>query len=195
MRLNRSIVASALALSLGLLSTPLAQAADTFKVDPVHSYVVFQIKHLDVGNNWGRANSPTGTFTIDDADASKSSISISVKADSIDTGNAARDTHLKGPDFFDAKQFPNITFKSTAVKKTGEKTYEVTGDFTLHGVTKPLTVTLTKVGEGDKGAQAGGVRAGYETSFTIKRTDFGMTGMTQAVGDEVKLTVSFEGTK
>jgi polyisoprenoid-binding protein YceI len=168
--------------------------AETFKLDPAHSWLVFKIRHLDLASAWGLISAPTGSVTIDDADASKNSVQIEAKIDTILTGNAQRDTHLKNPDFFDAKQFPTIGFKSTSVKKTADNTYEVAGDFTMHGVTKPLTVTLKKTGEGDKGRQFG-YRAGFETTFTIKRSDYGMTGMTNVVGDEVTIMASIEGTK
>src|SRR5450432_515138 len=186
-----SLIASAFLLTVAFVS---AARAESFKVDPVHSFVVFKISHLDIGYVWGEFNGPTGTIAIDDSDAAKSSVQVEVKSDSLFTNAAGRDKHLKGPDFFDAKQFPTISFKSTSVKKTADNTYEVTGDFTLHGVTKPLTVTLTKLGEGDKGAPMG-YRGGFETNFSIKRSDFGMSAMIPMAGDEVKLMVDLEGTK
>jgi len=193
--MNRTFASFALVLALGsALALPGHARADTFNLDPVHSFVVFQIGHMGISHVWGRAVGPTGSFTIDPADPTRSSIQVEVKAESIDTANTARDNHLHGPDFFDAKQFPTISFKSTAFKKTADNTYEVTGNFILHGVTKPLTVTLTRIGEGQKPAPMG-YRAGYETTFTLKRSDFGMTTMLDAVGDEVKLTVSLEGSK
>lgn len=170
----------------------LAHAADTFKVDPVHAFVAFRIKHLDVSYSYGRFNNPTGTVTWDSADPTKSSINIEVKTDSVDTDNEKRDAHLKGPDFFDAKQFPTISFKSTAIKAAGENKFEVTGDLTLHGVTKSITINLDKTGE--KQTQMG-YRAGWETMFKIKRSDYGMTNMVGPVGDEVDLVVSIEGVK
>ncbi len=163
----------------------------SYKVDPVHSFLVFRIKHLDLNYVWGMAIGPTGTVAIDDSDPSKSAVEVSVKAESINTGNAARDQDLKGPDFFDAKQFPTISFKSTSMKKSADNAYEVAGDLTIHGVTKPLTVTITKLGEGDKG-QRMGYLAGFETSFAIKRSDFGITAMMGGVGDEVTLSVNLE---
>src|SRR4051794_9536089 len=131
----------------------IARAADNYKVDSVHSFVVFNIDHLGLNKAWGRTAGPSGSLMIDDADPSKSKLAVEVAADSIDTGNAGRDKHLKGPDFFDVKQFPKIAFNSTQVRKSGDNTYEVTGEFNLHGQSKPVTVTLTKLGEGDKGPQ------------------------------------------
>jgi polyisoprenoid-binding protein YceI len=169
-------------------------AAGTFKLDPAHSFIVFEVAHLDLGKAWGLFVAPTGSVTIDDADPSKSFVQVDVKVDSFDTGTPRRDDHVRGPDFFDAKQFPNAGFKSTSVKKTGDNTYEVAGEFTMHGVTKPLTVTLIKLGEKDTVAPFG-YRAAFETVFKVKRTDFGITTMGQIVGDEVTLHVNLEGTR
>jgi len=165
-------------------------SADTFKLDPVHSEVVFQIEHLGVSKVFGRFNTIQGSFTLDD-DPSKISFEATVPVESLDTGAAPRDKHLKSPDFFNAKQFPDITFKSTAVKKTGDS-YEVTGDLTLHGVTKSVTVTLTKVGQAQTQM---GERAGFDGQFTVNRSDYGMTFMVGPVGDEVSLWINLEGVK
>jgi polyisoprenoid-binding protein YceI len=178
----------------GALAVGMSLRADTFTVDPVHSFVVFKISHLDIGYVWGEFASPAGTITMDDSDASKDAIDVELKADNLVTTNEARNKHLKSPDFFDVKQFLTITFKSTAVKKTADNTFEVTGDLTLHGVTKSLTLTLTKTGEGDKGPMFG-YRAGFEADFSIRRSDYGMSSMMNAAGDEVKLFVNLEGKK
>src|SRR5262245_59702642 len=165
--------------------------AENLKVDPAHSFLVFQIKHIDVSYVWGRVNAPAGTVNIDDANLGGSSITVNAKAENVDTGIKQRDDHLKNADFCDAKHYPQISFKSTAIKKAGDNSYEVVGDMSLHGQTKSVTVTLNKVGAGDKGGQFG-YRAGYETSFTIKRSDFGMSNMVGPVGDEVKIYVNLE---
>lgn len=177
-----------------MLQVGQVRAADALKVDPTHSFVTFRVQHLGVSHVWGRFDNPTGTIVIDDADPSKSKFEIEVKASSVDTGNEKRDGHLKNADFFNAKQFPAIAFKSTSVKSSGDNKFEVTGDLTLHGVTKPLTVTIERVGAGDKGGQFG-YRAGFDTAFSIKRSDFGMTNMVGPVGDDVNLWISLEATK
>jgi len=182
----------AAALTLAGVFTP-ALAVDSYKLDGVHSMIIFKINHFNVSNTYGRINSPAGTFAIDPADLANSSLSISVNVADIDTNNAKRDEHLKSADFFNAKQFPTIAYKSTSIKKIDDKTFEVTGDLTLHGVTKPVTVKLAKVGEADM--PGAGHRAGYETTFTIKRSDFGMSTMVGPVGDEVTLMVNLEGVK
>jgi polyisoprenoid-binding protein YceI len=167
--------------------------ADTYGVDSVHSSVIFRIKHLSASYFYGRFNDVSGNISFNEGDPSKSSFDVQVKADSVDTKNGGRDKHLKSPDFFNVKQYPTITFKSKQVKKTGDQQYEVTGDFTLHGVTKPLTVKVehTGTGKGMKGEQ----RAGFETTFTIKRSEFEMSFMLDGLGDDVQITVSLEGVK
>ena len=165
--------------------------AETYTVDPIHSSNWFRIKHLNVANFYGRFNEIAGTYTLDDVNPVGSSFDIRIKADSIDTHNDARNQHLKSADFFDAEKNPEITFKSTSVKKTGDKEYEVKGDLTLHGVTKPLTVRIERTGAGT--GMKGEYRSGLETSFEIKRSDFGMNTMQGPLGDEVRLMISIEG--
>lgn len=167
-----------------------ASAAD-YKVDPVHSSVVFRVKHMNASYAYGRFNAIAGSFAIDAADPARSKFDFTIKTDSIDTANPGRDTHLKNADFFNAKQFPTITFKSKTVASAGKDTYEVTGDLTLHGVTKPITVTVEHTGTG-KDMRQNSI-AGIESVFTIKRSDFGMKGLVGPVADDVKVMLSSEG--
>ena len=168
-------------------------AADNSKVDPVHSSSAFRIIHAGAAPFWGRFNEPNGTFTLDESDPTKSSFTIELKADNVDTANAKRDAHLKSPDFFNAKQYPSITFKSTSVKKGEGNKLEVAGDLTMHGVTKPITaaVELTGKGEFPKGTP----RAGVEATMTVKMSDFEIKGMPGALSDDVKVIVSLEGVR
>jgi polyisoprenoid-binding protein YceI len=179
------IVASVIA--LGFASSA-ALAATNYKVDPVHSQLVFRVSHLGVSNQWGQIDGPTGTLVV--GDDGLPAITVEAKSEKVDTNNEKRDTHLKGPDFFDVKQFPDLSFKSTSAKKIDDTTFEVAGDFTLKGVTKPITVTVKKIGEAD--TKMAGYRTGYDTSFTIKRSDYNMPGMVGPVGDEVTIFVSIE---
>lgn len=188
-------IRSLLSLVIVAALSPLALAADTFKIDPVHSSVHFRIGHAGVSHVYGRFNDVSGTVVQDKEDPTKSSFNIEIKADSIDTNNEKRDAHLKSPDFFDAKQFPTITFKSTSVKSAGENKLEVTGDLTLHGVTKEITVPVTKTGEADLAEMKMGYRGGWEAVVQIKRSDFGMTTMVGPVGDEVMIPVALEAVK
>jgi polyisoprenoid-binding protein YceI len=164
-----------------------------YQVDPVHSTNVFRIRHMNITFVYGRFNETSGTFKLDEAKPEASTFEISLKTASIDTNNADRDKHLRSPDFFDAEKYPTITFKSTKVQKTDNQHWTLTGDLTLHGVTKPITATITTP-VASKGMR-GGVHVGFETTFEIKRSDYGMSNSLGPIGDEVRITVSIEGTR
>jgi len=186
---NTRIATFAAFVGLSFGAAGLSSAA-TYKIDPVHSQLLFKVNHVGVSNQWGRINGLEGTFTTDEG---KEAVDAKVPVEGIDTANPKRDQHLKSADFFNAKQFPEIAFKSNSVKKT-DNGFELTGDLTLHGVTKSVTVPLTKVGEKSLPAPMGD-RAGLEASFTVKRSDFGMGNMVGPIGDEVTLYVNVEGAK
>ena len=187
--MNRLIL-SVLSL-VALFAAQAARAADNHKVDPVHSSVIFRSSHANIGAVYGRFTDFTGTLTLDEADPSKTTFNFEVQAASVDTHQEKRDAHLKSPDFLNAKQYPTITFKSTSVKKSDKaNTLDVTGDLTLHGTTKSVTVPVEILGKGQ--FPPGTPRVGIESIFTIKRGEFGMSGMQGAVGDDVKLIVAFE---
>ena len=152
----------------------------------------FSTKHFGVTDFYGHLNEITGNVTFDSADPSKSSVELTVPVESIDTHNDKRNQHLKSPDFFNAKQFPTLTFKSTKVEGTGNS-YKVSGDLTIHGVTKPIMIEFKRGADG-KGGQ-GETRGGGETRFSIKRSDYDMKFMTGPVGDDVNIIVSLEGIK
>jgi polyisoprenoid-binding protein YceI len=191
MRNNRLASFAALFLAVGSSSLALG-APDSFKIDPIHSDVVFTIKHL--------ASRPSGVFRAPEGtvvqDGGVPALDVSLPLDKLDMGNKKWETDLKSASWFDEKQFPTITFKTTAVKKlgknpeTGDFDFEATGDLTLHGVTKSITVTLNKLGE-EKGMK-GELHIGYQCMFKINRSDFGMTTMKGPIGDEVSLHVNIE---
>ena len=187
--MHRTLI-TALVVALSLAAT--AIAADTYKVDSEHATVIFRVTHFNVGNAYGRFNDPTGTVVYDKANPANTQFTFEVKTANVDTDNDKRDAHLRSPDFFDAKQFPTITFKSTKVEGTGD-TLNVTGDLNLHGVTKSITFPIKKTGETDTGKA--GYRTGWEANVDLKRSDFGMTGMQAAIGDDVHLVISFEAVK
>lgn len=184
---------SLLAILCATMGTISMAAAETYKVDPVHSSVIYKIRHMGVTNHYGRFTGIDGTISLDEAAPESGSINMEIKADSLDTGNPKRDEHVKGPDFLNVKQFPTITFKSTSMKKTGDKTLDVTGDLTFHGVTKPVTAKLDLIGKGKN--PRGGEIAGGEATFAIKRSDYGMNFMMQGLGDEVGLIIGIEAAK
>jgi polyisoprenoid-binding protein YceI len=177
---------------VGMLSViPSAVAAENYIVDTAHTYILFRVKHLNVGHSYGRLNGATGEFVLDDASPANSRIEMQVMAKGVDTYDAKRDKHLESPDFFDVEQHPLITFKSTSVKQLETDLYEITGDLTLLGKTRPITVQARQTGSGKD--PWGNYRRGFETKFTIKRSEFGMDFLLDAVSDEVELTVSLEG--
>ena len=177
--------------SLSLFFSLAAYASETYKLDPVHTSVVFRIKHLGVSYVFGRFNGPTGTFIFNNSSPSNSSINMQVNAKNIDTANDKRDKHLRSPDFFSVDQYSSIAFRSTAVKKLDNSTYQVSGELTLLGKTRPINVKVNEIGAGKD--PWGNYRRGFDTSFTIKRSDFGMDFMLSGLSDEVDITVSVEG--
>lgn len=167
-----------------------AFAADNYVYDPIHSSVSFKARHLDISWIHGRFNDVEGKFSLDRQDPTKSTFELTIKADSVDTANKARDEHLRQPDYFDTKQFPTITFKSTSVKAV-DGGYEVTGDFTMHGTTKKITFVL----KGGKEQNFRGMkRVGFSTELTVKRSDynFDKSGI-GPIGDESPIYIDCEG--
>lgn len=187
-----------LGLSLGLSprsaptdATPMLKPA-AFAVDAVHSSLMFKINHMGIANFYGRFNHIDGSYTIDETDVTNSTFEFTVKADSVDTNNERRDGHLKSADFFNVAEYPTITFKSTKVTKKGDNQITVTGDLTMHGVTKPVDVEM-KLFTAKETRQ--GFKGGFESHFTVKRSDFEMNyGVAEGgLGDEVTILVAVEG--
>jgi polyisoprenoid-binding protein YceI len=168
-------------------------AADSYKVDAGHSSIVFRIKHLNISNFYGNFRDFSGTFTADPDTGEVASLSVEVKATSVDTGIDGRDKHLRSPDFFNVDQFPTASFTSTEVKKSGEGKFEATGEFTLCGVTKTVTVPVEFTGAGKD--PRGGNRAGVEAVFDFSRDDYGITYMPDGLSKQVRLIVSLSGVK
>jgi polyisoprenoid-binding protein YceI len=189
--MHKSLFAAVVAVGLTLVAMP-GRGADNYNIDAMHTSAVFKIGHLGLSWIYGRFNDVAGDFVIDAADPSKSSFTLTIKTESVDTGNAKRDGHLRSPDFFNAKEFPLITFKSTAVKAVKDG-YDVTGDLMLHGVTKSVTLSLRggRTAEFPKGMQ----RTGFSTDAVLRRSEHGMDRMVGPVGEEVYISVSFEGVK
>ena len=189
-----SLAAAALVALTFLQGTSSSQgAAAAYKVDGEHAHVVFRISHLGYSYTYGRFNKIGGAFKFSAGDAGQNHVKLEIATDSVDTQVAKRDGHLKSPDFFSAKEFPKITFESTSWKSAGDKAFDVTGKLSLHGVTKEITIRVDYVGEGKD--PWGNYRAGFESVFTIKRSDYGMKKMLPAIGDEIRLMISLEGIK
>lgn len=189
--MRRLVLVSLLAVTaIGAATTSVARAAESFAVDTVHSGIHFRVKHLGAGFTWGRFNQFSGTITLDEQNPGASSVTIEIKTESVDTNSPDRDKHLRNPDFFDAKTFPVATFKSTDVSKKGD-VFTVKGTLELHGVKKPHTLELTRVGTGKN--REGKALVGFSGKTTIKRSEFNMNyGLPAAVGDEVELFIDVE---
>lgn len=170
-----------------------AEGAATWKIDSVHSSLMFRVLHLNTAYFYGRFNEISGEISWDDGAPASGSLNVEIKTESVDSKNPGRDRHLRSSDFFNADQFPTCTFKSTSITARGEQTFELKGDLTINGVTKPVAVTLEKTGTGKD--RRGTELIGFETVFTVKRSDFGITFMSNGLGDEVKVFCSLEAGK
>ena len=175
-----------------------ALAADTYTFDKAHTTVGFQVRHI-VTNVGGKFQDFAGTIQVDRAKPESSSVEFTIQAASINTNEPKRDEHLKSPDFFDVAKNPTITFKSTSVKATGKDAFEVTGNLTMRGVTKQVTLPVTLLGEAKD--PWGNDKIGFETSTTLNRKDYGINWNKALdnggllVADEVKVQISVEANK
>ncbi|HVR70893.1 MAG TPA: YceI family protein [Vicinamibacteria bacterium] len=187
--------AAALAMAAALFTLPgPATAAETFVVDTPHSEAAFQVRHF-VTKVRGRFNDFGGTILVDRANPAASSVELKINAASLDTAHAGRDKHLRSADFFDVEKHPEITFRSSQIVPRGQDRYDVTGTFTLHGVTREITVPVTFLGFMGSGP---GEKAGFSADFTLDRKDYGIvwnrvldTGGA-VLGDEVFISVNVE---
>jgi len=167
-----------------------------WNIDATHSHVTFAVRHMMVSTVKGKFNVVSGTLNLDDANPANSWVEAEVDAASIDTGEPNRDNHLRAPDFFDVEKYPKITFKSTKVEPAGDNEYKVTGDLTLHGVTKPAVFHVEYSGQIKD--PYGFQRAGFSAKTKISRKEWGLTWSTlletggAVVGDEVKIELDVE---
>lgn len=177
----------------GLLGAAVtAQAAPvTYTMDPGHTFVLFSWNHFGFSNPTANLSLGQGTLVFDDKDPSKSSVDVTLPLADLDTHVSKLDEHLKKPDFLDADKYPTITFKSTKVQAVGGNKYKVTGDLTVHGVTKPvvLDATLNKSGEHPMMKVP---TVGFDAVATLKRSDFGVGAYVPNVSDEIKVRITTE---
>ncbi|MGO4261994.1 YceI family protein [Lysobacter sp. TAB13] len=181
-----------LAAALGLAFAGTASAAAvTYKIDPNHTDVVASWSHFGFSNPIAHFGKVDGTITYDPAKPAASKVEVTIPLDGLDSHVGDFDEHLKSADFFDAAKFPTITFKSTKVEAAGDKKLKVTGDLTVHGVTKPavLEVNINKIGEQPMAKRAA---AGFDASTTLKRSDFGIAKYVPNVSDEIKIHITTE---
>lgn len=204
MRIRSMVVMGVLAAAgagaglMGVCGSPalagnLSQAAGAFTVDSVHSSVVFKAQRVNGAPFYGTFRKIEGSFTIDAANPSASVIDVTIPVESIDSNNPGRDKHLKNSDFFSAAEHPTLTFKSKSFTKKSDTEWEVAGELTARGVTKPVTIKAIQTGTGP--ARGGGTMVGLDVTFTIKRSEFGINYGPQALADEVAIMVGLEGVK
>jgi polyisoprenoid-binding protein YceI len=169
-------------------------AAEKYDIDASHSGVVFGWNHFGFSNPSARFDRIEGSVMLDTADLTRSSISVSLPLDGLDTGVAKLDEVLKSPDFLDAAQYPTITFHSTKVEKTGENGLRITGDLTVHGVTKPVTLDakVNKIGIFEIPGVIKAQAAGFDATAVIKRSDFGVSKYVPAVSDEIPVRITLD---
>jgi len=167
-----------------------ALAADEYKIDPNHSSVNFAVTHMTVSTVNGRFNTFEGKILFDDKDVSKSSVSVTIKTNSINTDNTSRDNDLRSAGYFDVEKFPEITFQSKSVEKKGND-YVAHGTLTIHGVSKDVDLPFELKGPIDPGK--GGKVLGAHASLTVNRQDFGITKAPAAmIGNDVKIDLNIE---
>jgi len=177
------------------VATTTDSATRTYKIDKAHSEVVFQIRHL-VTRVRGRFDDFEGTVQLNEERPELSSVEFTIKAASIDTNEKDRDTHLRSADFFDVEKFPNLAFRSRQIVKKSKETYDVSGDLSIHGVTKEIVLPVTHLGKAKD--PWGNERVGFEAEITLNRKDYGLMWNAPLelggflVGDEVKASLSIQ---
>jgi polyisoprenoid-binding protein YceI len=174
-----------------------AQAAETYTVDPTHMSIVFSVGHAGMSYTYGIFREAAGTYVLDDANPANCRFQLVIQTASIDTNNAKRDEHLRSNSFFNVQQFPTISFESTGctMNNTPDRgvEYLVTGNLTMHGVTRQIRVPLRLLGKG--AGPYGDQRSGFLAQLELKRSDYDMTQFLERnmVGDAVSITISLEG--
>ncbi len=189
-RIKHAILSFATA---ALLASPAAFAA-TYDIDSVHSKVLFNVEHLGFSKMYGLFEDYSGTFDFDATKPNAGALTVKIGTASIKTNNALRDSHLAGPDWFNAKQFPEMTFVGKKFEKLGTKDGVINGELTILGTTRPVTMQVSFNKEGvnplDKNYYAG-----FSAHTEIKRSDFGMKTYLGAIGDDVEIIIQVEGRK
>ncbi len=185
--------------SIGILAAVIMATAVTsvqaeeyvIDTDRAHAFIQFKISHL--GYSWvlGRFNTFSGKFNYDEQDPAASKVKVEIDVGSVDTNEAERDKHLRGENYLDTDRYPKATFVSTGFKQLADGKYELTGDLTLHGVTKPITIAVNQIGHGPD--PWGGYRRGFDGTTSFKLADFGITSNLGPAAETVYLFLSVEG--
>ena len=177
----------------------LSNITGTWAIDPTHTTIGFHARHAMVAKVRGSFGTFDGAFTLDGANPAASSATVTIQADSIDTRNADRDAHIKSADFLDVENFPTLSFTSSSVTHSGDDAFVLTGDLTVHGVTKSVDIEVTFTGVGPD--PWGGTRIGFEGHTTISRKEFGLVWNAALetggvlVSDHIKIELEVEGVK
>ena len=196
---SKAALAAAFAAFAATVALPAAAQTATWTIDPVHSDLSFRVKHLVISKVTGKFTKFEGTITADPKAPAAGTVDLKIDVASVNTSDEKRDAHLKAPDFFDAAKFPEITFKSTKIVPAGKDAYDVTGNLTMRGVTKPVTLSVRSNGFAKD--PWGNERAGFEVTGKLNRQDFGVSwsktldGGGAVVGDEVELQIAVEAIK
>lgn len=179
-------------LSTGLMMATAQAAPQSYEIEKPHTQIVFSVNHLGFSHSFGKFTDYSGTFVVDPDSVESSNVDVTINTASIDLDDQKWNDHLKNADFFNVEQFPTMTFKSTKVEKTGDKTANLTGDLTLLGVTKPVTLEVTLNGQGEHPFNKKQM-IGFSAKGSLKRSDFGMGYGLPAVGDDITLMIEVEG--
>lgn len=190
----RRILTAFTAISLLAGFSGSALAADKYTFDKPHTQIMFSIDHLGFSRSSGKFLDYSGTIMFDREAPEKSSVEITIPVGSLEMGDKTWNEHLLAEKMFDVAKYPDMKFKSTAIKVTGEKTADITGDLTLHGVTKPVTLATT-FRKAERVEMMNADKAGFAATTTIRRSDFGMSEGIPMVGDEVQITLEVEANK
>lgn len=181
-------------LAFGLIAgftTGASAAPEKFILDKPHTQIMFSVDHLGLTHSYGKFADYEGAINLDSQEPDKSNVDVTIKTASLDLADAKWNEHMKGKDFFDVEKYPTMTFKSTKVEKTGEHTANVTGDLTLLGVTKPVTLAVVH-NKTEKHPMKSVMATGFSATATIKRSDFNMSYGLPMVGDDVKIIIEAE---
>ena len=177
---------------LGLVASSQA-AVEVYKIDQTHSAINYSLRHI-LSKYTSSFTKLSGDITVDRDNLENSSVTATIDVAALTTDSEGRDKHIKSPDFFDVAKFPTATFKSKSWKKTGENTFDITGDLTIKDITKEVVLKTTLLGFGP-GMRPGTLLSGWEATTTIKKSEFGLAGpamLQKALGDEVAITINIE---
>jgi polyisoprenoid-binding protein YceI len=194
-RIRTSSSTVILAVVIAALSTFCLAAPQTWQIDPNHTAAQFSVKHLGISTVRGQFEKASGTVSFDPSDPTKASIEATIEANTVNTRVQMRDNDLRSPHFFEVEKYPTITFKSTRAESAGTGKLKVTGDLTIHGVTKQVVLDVDASSQPINDPMGKGLRMGASATTSVDRRDFGITYMQGIVADEIQITLDVEMTR